>query len=73
MSSRKKFTKGEGKYYFNVRTGHFSITINRETKKAATRSYHSYLKVGKDCEWLGKWDGRDFIESTPPPMENSLN
>ncbi len=68
MAAKKKFTMGEGKYYFNVRTGQFSITINRDSKKAAERSYLSYQKVGKDCEWLGKWDGKEFVEATPPEV-----
>lgn len=66
MAAKKKFTKGEGKYYFNVRTGQFSITINRDSKKAAERSFLSYKKAGKDCEWLGKWNGDDYEEDTPP-------
>ena len=66
MASSKKFTMGKGKYYFNVKTGQFKITINRDNRKDAERMYQSYHKVGKQVEWLGKWNGKDFeIEKEP--------
>lgn len=66
MASRKNFTMGVGKYYFTVKSVPNNITIYRKTKEAAVHSYQQYQKVGKDCEWLGKWDGKKFTESNPP-------
>ena len=57
---------GEGKYYFNVRNGQQSITIMRENKKQAVDAYLSYKQIGKDCEWLGCWNGKKFDESSAP-------
>ena len=71
MAANKKFEMGEGKYYFNVRTGQFSITIHRKKKKDALRTFKSYLKLGKDCEWLGKWNGKKFVDSGQPELVNN--
>jgi hypothetical protein len=66
MASRKNFTPGKGKYYFTVRSAPNNITMYRKTRKEAIEIYQHYKKVGKDIEWLGKWDGKKFVESTPP-------
>ncbi|TVQ47595.1 MAG: hypothetical protein EA362_06270 [Saprospirales bacterium] len=63
---RKNFTMGTGKYYFQVRSGHSMITINRKSKPAAISTYMHYKKIGKNCEWLGKWNGKKFIEDSAP-------
>jgi len=57
---------GSGKYYFQVRSGQSMITINRKSKPAAVTTYLHYKRIGKNCEWLGKWNGKKFIESTAP-------
>lgn len=59
---------GTGKYYFNVKSGQQMVTINRKSKEAAKRAFIDYKKVGKTCEWLGKWDGKDFTETSPPKV-----
>jgi hypothetical protein len=62
--STKKFEFGEGIYYFNIRKGYNSvITIKRMKKQKAIDAYSSYKKSYKDVEWLGKWDGKKFIDS----------
>ncbi|MEN0007043.1 MAG: hypothetical protein AAF798_23030 [Bacteroidota bacterium] len=66
MALRKNFTMGKGNYYFTVKSIPNNITIYRKTKEAAAQTYRNYIKVGKDCEWLGKWDGKKFTESSPP-------
>ncbi len=63
MRMRKKFAMGVGKYYFNVYSGNTTITIHREDKDDALRWYSSYKRVGKNCEWLGLWNGKEFEES----------
>jgi hypothetical protein len=68
MASRKNYTMGVGNYYFTIKSLPNNITIYRKTREAAEHAYLSYLRVGKDCEWLGKWDGKKFHESTPPKM-----
>jgi len=70
MAANKKFTMGKGKYYFNVKTGQFNITISRENKKDAERVFQSYLKVGKRVEWLGKWTGKKFADDKAPATES---
>ena len=65
----KKFDYGESIYYFNIRsTGQSSITIKRKDKKQAIQSFLDYKHVGKDVEWLGKWDGKKFQETTTPKV-----
>lgn len=63
---KKKFTMGTGKYYFNINSGNSSILIYRNEKDEAVRTYLSYKKIGKDCEWLGLWNGKEFEESNVP-------
>jgi len=63
----KKFEYGEGIYYFNIRNGgQSSITIKREKKNEAVDRYTSYKNLGKEVEWLGKWDGKKFTETNTP-------
>lgn len=57
---------GVGKYYFNVNSGNSSILIHRDTKRDALLQYQSYKRIGKDCEWLGNWNGKSFDESSLP-------
>ncbi len=57
---------GVGKYYFNVLSGPQTVTIHRIEKEKAINTYQTYVKLGKNCEWLGKWNGKTFDESTEP-------
>ena len=66
MRRKKDYTMGEGNYYFNVKSGQQMITIFRKEKKAAVKAFKDYIKVGKDVEWLGCWDGKDFKETVKP-------
>ncbi len=63
---KKHFTLGVGKWYFNIRTGQQNITMSRAEKKDAVYAYLNYLELGKDCEWLGRWEGKKFSETTAP-------
>lgn len=68
---KKHFTLGKGKYYFNVKSGHSNITIHRGDKKTAVNIFNSYKRVGKEVEWLGKWTGKKFAETTEPEMSSA--
>lgn len=63
---RKNFTLGSGKYYFSINTGHSKIMIHRSRKEDAVQRFLTYKRIGKDCEWLGCWNGKSFDENTPP-------
>ncbi len=65
MARRKKhFSKAIGKYFFNIKMGYNNtIMISRKTKEAAKYAFSNYLNQKKDAEWLGKWDGKKFIET----------
>jgi len=63
---KKQFTLGVGKYYFNIRTGQQNITICRTDKNDAIYAYLNYVEIGKDVEWLGRWEGKKFSETTSP-------
>lgn len=66
--ARKHFSKGEGKYYFQIKTGNQNILISRNTKNEAADIYLRYKKIGKNCEWLGKWMGKSYDDKTAPTM-----
>ena len=63
--SKKKFEFSKDVYYFNIKKGYNNeITIKRMEKESAVHTYGNYLKTYKEaCEWLGKWDGKKFIEN----------
>ena len=63
---KKNFAFGVGKYYFNIRSGQQNITVNRLKKKEAVYSYLNYVNIGKNVEWLGKWDGKKFTDTAAP-------
>lgn len=63
---RKKFEMGVGKYYFNVLSGPQTVTIHRIEKDKAINTFQTYVKLGKNCEWLGKWNGKTFEEKEIP-------
>lgn len=71
MRLKKNYVMGEGKYYFTIKSTPNNITIFRNTKKAAADAFLKYKKLGKEVEWLGKWDGKKFQESTPPAVAAS--
>lgn len=66
---KKHFTLGVGKYYFKIRNGQQHITICRADKKDATYAFLNYVELGKDIEWLGRWEGKKFSETTSPNSE----
>lgn len=63
--STKRFEFGEGIYYFEIKKGfNNNITIKRTNREKALEAYSMYLRTQKDnCSWLGKWDGKKFIEN----------
>ncbi len=66
---KKSFAMGKGVYYFKVKTGPSKITIKRTDKKEAAEAYYSYIKIGKEVEWLGRWEGKKFEDSEVPKEE----
>jgi len=60
----KRFEYAKEVYYFNINKGYKnSITIKRMDKIKAIQAYNTYLITQpKNCEWLGRWDGKKFIE-----------
>lgn len=59
---RKNFEWGVGKYYFTIKTQPNNITIYRKSKEAALLACQHYIELGKEVEWLGRWDGKKFID-----------
>ncbi|HFA50019.1 MAG TPA: hypothetical protein ENJ95_13505 [Bacteroidetes bacterium] len=62
----KKFDYAEGKYYFTIKTSPNNITMSRNTKEEAHQVFIQYFQLGKTMEWLGRWGGKKFAETTPP-------
>ena len=64
MARKKHFTKTVGKYFFNIKMGYNNtIMISRKTKEAAKYAFSNYVNQRKEVEWLGKWDGKKFIDT----------
>ncbi len=68
MRWKKNYTMGKGKYYFTIKSTPNNITIFRKTKQAAVDAFMTYKRLGKEVEWLGKWDGKKFTESSEPAL-----
>ena len=66
MRYKKGFNYAKSTYYFTVKAIPNNITIYRKTKEAAVDAYQKYVSLGKDIEWLGKWNGKQFVEANPP-------
>ena len=64
MRKRKKkgFEFSEGVYYFTIKGGRNNITVHRKEKSSAISVFKRYESVGKDIEWHGMWDGKQFVE-----------
>ncbi len=61
---KKGFKMMTGCYYFNIKTGYNSnITIYRSNQEEAVYTFSNYLKQGKECEWLGQWEGKKFVDN----------
>ena len=62
--STKRFTYGEGVYYFNINKGYNNkVTIKRMELDKALDAFQRYVRThGQSVEWLGKWDGKKFKE-----------
>ncbi len=69
---KKSFAMGKGVFYIKVKTGPTKITIKRKEKKDAIDAYFSYVKIGKEVEWLGKWDGKKFQENETPTEDPAV-
>ncbi len=61
----KKFDYGKGKYYFDILNGQSAITISRLNREEAVYAFQNYLKIGKNANWLGLWDGKKFQDTDP--------
>lgn len=68
MKGKKSFSWSKGKYYFTVKSSPNNITMFRTTKEAAAQAFQRYVRIGKETEWLGMWNGKSFVESTPPEL-----
>lgn len=64
MARKKKYSIASGKYFFNIKMGHNNtIMISRKTEEEAKYAFSNYVNQKKEIEWLGKWDGKKFIET----------
>lgn len=54
---RKKQHLKEDKYYFEVG----NITIYRDSEEMARKAFNQYERIGKDANYLGLWDGENFV------------
>ncbi|MEL7220123.1 MAG: hypothetical protein AAGJ93_02325, partial [Bacteroidota bacterium] len=66
MRKKKGFDYGKGKYYLTIVDFPNNITFHRIERDAAVKAYEHYLAIGKNVEWLGKWDGKTFTDSKVP-------
>ncbi|MCB0519781.1 MAG: hypothetical protein H6577_13145 [Lewinellaceae bacterium] len=68
MRKRNSFEYGEGKYYFTIKSHPSNITIHRKQREMAEAAFRQYKMEGKDIEWLGKWNGKTFVECSQPSV-----
>ncbi len=70
MRRKSSYSYRKDAYYFTIKSSPRDITMFRDTKKAAAQTYGYYESVGKRIEWLGKWNGKKFEETTIPTVSN---
>ncbi len=64
MRRKKEFKKAVGHYFFNISMGYQNnITISRKTRQEAVNDFLKYQKLKKGCEWLGQWNGKEFVDT----------
>ena len=71
--ARRNYTMGIGKYYFQIKSGQQNIIMNRDTKQAAVDAYLKYKKIGKNAEWLGRWEGKKYSDKGTPSATTKTN
>lgn len=54
----------KGYFYWHVKSGQQNILMYRKEKQPAVDAYQRYVRVGKNCDWLGRWNGRKFEETS---------
>jgi len=68
MRRKKSYAFKTDAYYFTVKSSPRDITMHRSTKDDAASTFKYYLSLGKKVEWLGKWSGKKFEETTTPTV-----
>ena len=64
MARRKKgFDYAKETYYIQVDGQYAPITIKRKSRANALKAYRKYSKYPKDVVWLGRWNGKEFVEN----------
>ncbi len=66
MRKKSGFNFAENTYYFTIKSSPNNITIYRKDKREAVNIFIKYQEMGKDCQWHGKWDGKNWAESDVP-------
>lgn len=66
MRNKKSYKLLTDYYFFNIKMGpQGNMMVSRETREEALYAFRKYLKQRKDCDWLGRWNGKSFVESEP--------
>ncbi len=47
----------------SIKSGGNSIVFSRDTRSEADHVFQNYKQIGKNCTWLGKWNGKSFEET----------
>ena len=64
MRRKKSYKLLTDYYFFNIKTGaQGSMMVSRKTREEAMYAFQSYVKQRKDCDWLGRWNGKDFEDT----------
>ena len=63
MQRKKGYRLTPKYFYFNIKTGYNTTTlISRKTEEEARYAFNNYVSQNKECEWLGEYDGKNFIK-----------
>lgn len=61
MRKKKGFEYGTGKYYLTILESS-NITLFRNSREEAVKTYQHYRSLGKSVEWHGLWNGKVFTD-----------